>query len=67
MASSAQCQLIPFRAEGFEVARMQGKLEEELERMRNGYWLAHCLLKSRGQALDIATNPLERKRDRYGF
>ena len=40
---------MPFRAKGFDVARRQAVLEKGVDRIRNGYWLAHRLLKSRAR------------------
>jgi hypothetical protein len=49
MASPAQWQLVPFRAKGFDVAFMQRAIENSVDPIRNGYWLAHRLFKSRAQ------------------
>jgi SAM-dependent methyltransferase len=49
MASPAQWQLVPFRAKGFDVARKQKGIESALVPVRNAYWLAHRLLKSRAR------------------
>ena len=49
MASPAQWQLVPFRAKGFDVAKMQRSIESALIPVRNGYWLAHRLLQSRAR------------------
>jgi SAM-dependent methyltransferase len=49
MASRAQWQLVPFRARGFDVPRMHSAFEKRADPIRNGYWLAHRLLKSRAR------------------
>jgi SAM-dependent methyltransferase len=47
MVDSTHWQLVPFRAKGFDVARRQATLESRVDLLRNGYRLAHRLLKSR--------------------
>ena len=49
MASRAQRQLVPFRAKGFDVARTHSALGKGVDPIRNSYWLAHRLLKSRAR------------------
>jgi SAM-dependent methyltransferase len=48
VASPAQWQLVPFRAKGFEFATAQATMAD-VDLLRNGYWLAHRLLKSRAR------------------
>jgi SAM-dependent methyltransferase len=49
MAGSADWQLVPFRAQGFDVAKTQTAMKAYTDGLRNGYWLAHRLLKSRAR------------------
>ena len=39
--------MVPFRAKGFDVARTHSAFEKRADPIRNGYWLAHRLFKSR--------------------
>ena len=49
VASRAQWQLVPFRAKGFDVTRTHAAFGKGVDPIRNGYWLAHRLLKSRAR------------------
>jgi SAM-dependent methyltransferase len=61
MANFTQWQLVPFRAKGFNVAKMQAAMKGDVDPIRNGYWLAHRLLNSRARAYygDIYNIPHE--------
>jgi len=47
MASEDQLQLVPFRAQGFDVDKVRVEHRRRMLEIRNAYWLAHRLLKSR--------------------
>ena len=49
IANGAHYQLVPFRAKGFNVAKMQASFEKVVDPIHNGYWLAHRLLRSRAR------------------
>ena len=61
MATSAQWQLVPFRAKGFDYAQAQANMQTDVEPIRNAYWLAHRLLKSHARVFygDIYNIPEE--------
>ena len=48
-SSSADWQLVPFGAKGFDVAKAQAAMKTFMDPLRNGYWLAHRLLNSRAR------------------
>ena len=50
MGSSADWQLVPFGAKGFDLAKMRAIVDKAVEPTRNSYWLAHRLLQSRARA-----------------
>ena len=59
-ANTADWQLVPFSAKDFDVSKMQANMGD-LDASRNGYWLAHRLLKSRARVYygDIYNIPEE--------
>jgi SAM-dependent methyltransferase len=48
-SSSADWQLVPFGAKGFDVGKAQAAMKAFMDPLRNGYWLAHGLLNSRAR------------------
>jgi hypothetical protein len=60
-SNSADWQLVPFAAKGFDVAMAETSMKDFLEPLRNGYWFAHRLLNSRARAYygDIYNIPEE--------
>ena len=49
MGSSADWQLVPFGAKGFDLAKMRAIVDKAVEPTRNSYWLAHRLLQARAR------------------